>query len=288
MLLVEVIGIFLFILVFGYFLPAGQFYYKYHLRPDPSHELHPIQSRRPTRSGIWREVRLSVVTIAIFAALATLLLELWKADKTSVYLNPHEFSLAYLPFSFVLCLVLHDTYFYWTHRFMHWRPVFPYIHLGHHRSVSPTPWAIYAFQPLEAIIQFCGIILLVVFVPLHPLVLLAFLSYDTLVNTAGHTGYELVPKAISSHWLFKPFNTVTHHDTHHTNVRVNFGSFFNIWDRIMGTFSGSSADVRKPMPRRPPLRSPESAQFVDGVRPSRALIVACGRSEQNPFTLAKN
>jgi Delta7-sterol 5-desaturase len=75
---------------------------------------------------------------------------------------------------------------------------------------------------------------------LHPLVLLTFLWYDTLVNTAGHTGYEIVPKAISSRWPFKPFNTVTHHDAHHTNTRVNFGLFFNIWDRWMGTFSDAS------------------------------------------------
>ncbi|HEY2826185.1 MAG TPA: sterol desaturase family protein, partial [Pirellulales bacterium] len=59
---------------------------------------------------------------------------------------------------------------------------------------------------------------------------------DTLVNTAGHTGYEIVPKPVSQNWFFKFFNTVTHHDAHHTNVHVNYGSFFNLWDRWMGTF----------------------------------------------------
>src|SRR5690606_27138845 len=134
------------------------------------------------------------------------------------------------------CMLLHDTYFYWTHRFMHWKPVFKYFHLGHHRSVSPTPWAIYAFQPLEAVTQFLGIMLIVIVLPLHPLMLLAFLWWDTIVNTAGHTGYEMVPTWIARHPLFRWFNTVNHHDAHHTNFRVNFGSFFNVWDRLMGTF----------------------------------------------------
>lgn len=244
MLLLEFVGIFLFILVMGYILPAGQFYYTYHVRKSAAKEQNRIQDRLPTSEQIRREIRMSVTTIAIFSLMGTGLLQLYKAGMTSIYWQFREYPLFYLPISFFLCLLFHDTYFYWTHRLMHWRPLFKYTHVGHHRSISPTPWAIYAFQPLEAVIQFCGIILIVVLIPLHPLMLLAFLWYDTLVNTAGHTGYEIVPKFISRSWLFKGFNTVSHHDAHHTNMRVNFGSFFNIWDRLMGTFHDQS--VQRP------------------------------------------
>jgi sterol desaturase/sphingolipid hydroxylase (fatty acid hydroxylase superfamily) len=138
---------------------------------------------------------------------------------------------------------------------MHSPRVFKYVHLGHHRSISPTPWSIYAFQPLEAVIQFTSISLIAIFVPLHPIALLAFLSYDTLINTAGHTGYELVPRAIA-HWpFFRLFNTVTHHDDHHTNTRVNFGAFFNVWDRWMGTFQGEDSRERSIAVGRPSERT---------------------------------
>ena len=110
---------------------------------------------------------------------------------------------------------------------MHWRPVFKYTHLGHHRSVSPTPWAIYAFQPAEAVIQFLVVMGMVIFLPLHPLALFLFFAADTIVNTAGHTGYELMPRSISQNVCFRGLNTVTHHDTHHTNFGKNFGAFFN-------------------------------------------------------------
>jgi sterol desaturase/sphingolipid hydroxylase (fatty acid hydroxylase superfamily) len=235
MLILEFVAIFLIMLIFGYFLPAGFFYLLYHVRHNRNLEARRIQHRLPVKGQIWREIRLSMVTVLIFAMLGTVLFELYRAGYTSIYWRVRDYPLWYLPASLIVCLFLHDTYFYWTHRFMHLRWVFKYAHVGHHRSVTPTPWAIFAFQPLEAVIQFVGIMLLVIFLPLHPVVLLAFFSLDSLVNTAGHTGFELVPKRISRSRLFAGFNTVRHHDTHHTNMKVNFGSFFNVWDRWMGT-----------------------------------------------------
>jgi sterol desaturase/sphingolipid hydroxylase (fatty acid hydroxylase superfamily) len=141
-------------------------------------------------------------------------------------------------------MVIHDTYFYWTHRFMHWRPVFKYMHAAHHRSISPTPWAIFAFSPAEAVLQFLVFVLIVMFIPLHPLALFTFLFLDTQMNTGGHTGYELVPRFIAKHPLYQGLNTVTDHDRHHTNMSKNFGSFFNVWDRWMGTFEECDEEDR--------------------------------------------
>src|SRR6185369_14543799 len=83
---------------------------------------------------------------------------------------------------------------------------------------------------------FMVFVLLVLFLPLHPLALLVFLWYDAEVNTSGHTGYEVAPPIVARHWMFLGFNTVRHHDAHHINTRVSFGSFFNVWDRWMGRF----------------------------------------------------
>jgi lathosterol oxidase len=255
MLLLEFAGFFTFIVVFGYFLPAGQFYYSYYIHHDPAHDKLRIQERQPMPGQIRREIRLSLITVAIWAVMSTVLFELYKSGQTAIYLHISDYPVWYLPVSFVLCVFLHDTYFYWMHRFMHWRAVFKYFHLDHHRSIAPTPWAIYAFNPLEAILQFMGIMLLVIFLPLRPLILLGFLSYDTLVNTAGHTGFEIVPKSVSQNWFFKYFNTVTHHDAHHTNVRVNYGSFFNFWDRWMGTFEDDVTPAVNPVVKPAAARS---------------------------------
>lgn len=151
---VQVAFFFVFILITGYLIPAGQFYLRFYVWPNEKTEKTRIQSRQPTKADIIREVKHSLVTVFIFALLATFLWRAYRTGQTSIYHGFGDYPLWWLPASFVLLLVFHDTYFYWTHRLMHWRPLFKYVHLGHHKSLTPTPWAIYSFQPLEAVIQF--------------------------------------------------------------------------------------------------------------------------------------
>jgi len=136
----------------------------------------------------------------------------------------------------VAAIVLHDTYFYWTHRLVHWPPLYPWVHAGHHKSLAPTPWAILSFQPLETVVQF-GIFAIFMFVvPMHPLTLLAYLLYDGIVNAAGHCGHEFISKTQRDHWFFNYTTVVTHHDLHHSQFDCNYGQYFTVWDRLLGTF----------------------------------------------------
>jgi len=112
--------------------------------------------------------------------------------------------------------------------------------------------------------------LIVIFVPLKPIVLLAYLSYDSMINIAGHTGYEMIPGWMSRHWMFKGFNNVTHHDNHHTNMRYNFGAFFNVWDRWMGTFKDNDAPQR-PSGESAIARARNEAQENGDAEPDFAL-----------------
>lgn len=237
MFIIQFLVILFIVVVPGYLLPAGQYYWRYYERRRSFDEQRRVQKlRSPSKGQILREIRLSLVTCVIFALMGTVLWRMFRAGETSIYLKFADYPLWYLPVSFLLCLLIHDTYFYWTHRLMHTRALFKYTHAGHHQSITPTPWAIYAFQPAEAVIQYLGIMGLVIFLPLHPVVFFAFLFYDTQVNTAGHCGFEVVPRWIVQSRWYRGFNTVTHHDAHHTNYRKNFGLFFNVWDRLMGTF----------------------------------------------------
>ena len=51
----------------------------------------------------------------------------------------------------------------------------------------------------------------------------------------GHLGYEIFPRNMIQHPLFKWLNTSTNHNMHHKYVRCNYGLYFNIWDRLMDT-----------------------------------------------------
>lgn len=217
-----------------YLIPSGVFYIFFHNKK--SIDSNKIQPEIPSKKDIKREVILSLSTIFIFSICATLMYQLVKGGYTLFYYDWSSYSTGYHFLSFFLCLLFHDTYFYWAHRLMHWKPLFKHFHIGHHRSRVPTPWAALAFQPLEALVQFGTFAIVVLIVPIHPIVFTIYIIFDSIANTAAHNGFELVPKWISKIPILKLGNTVTHHEIHHQDFNSNYGAFYNIWDRIMGTF----------------------------------------------------
>jgi sterol desaturase/sphingolipid hydroxylase (fatty acid hydroxylase superfamily) len=189
----------------------------------------------PTARQVWREVGHSLRSLAVFGLATLAVYAAARADCTRLYYRIDERGWAYLVLSVGLMVVLHDTWFYWTHRLMHHRWLFRFVHRTHHRSTNPTPWAAYAFSVPEALVQ-AGIGPLITFaMPTHPLAFAAFMVCQTAFNVLGHCGYEIFP----SWFLRSPagylLNSVTHHALHHEKFRANFGLYFNVWDRLLGT-----------------------------------------------------
>jgi lathosterol oxidase len=194
-----------------------------------------IQQKFPDNKHIVREVSYSFLSIGVFSIVGTSIFILRKSGYTQMYLNLADHSLGYFVFSVAAFILIHDTYFYWTHRFMHWKKIYPYVHKIHHHSTNPTPWAAFAFHPLEAIVE-VGIVPLMVFLmPVHPLALLIWVLYQTGMNVLGHLGFELFPSGFTTGAISKWHNTSVHHNMHHKHVTCNYGLYYNFWDRIMGT-----------------------------------------------------
>ena len=250
------------LLVAAYLVPAGVLHWIVAVRPTPEIETARIQRRRPRREDVRREVRQSLAALVFFALYSVALLAAYRAGRALVYWNPSDYPLWWAPLSVVVAMVLHDTWFYWTHRAMHLRWVFPWLHAGHHRSITPTAWAMLSFQPLETVPQFAFFALLIFFVPMHPVALLSYLMLDGLVNAAGHCGHELTPRFIRERVGF--INAVAHHDLHHRRFQSNFGQYFNVWDRLMGTFLDD-----KPA-------APETPSIVRDERPRELRLQAGG------------
>jgi sterol desaturase/sphingolipid hydroxylase (fatty acid hydroxylase superfamily) len=218
-----------------YLLFAGSFYLVFYVWKNKAIWRAKIQQRYPENKHVIREIVNSSITIIIFGLVILGVIYASKAGLTRVYHNVSNHGYGYYIFSIVLMILIHDTYFYWTHRAMHWKPLFKMVHKTHHLSTNPTPFAAYAFHPLEAVIEI-GIVPLIAFtIPYHPTALTLFSLYSLLLNVTGHLGFELFPKGFASHWLFKWHNTSTHHNMHHRLVKCNYGLYFNLWDRLMGT-----------------------------------------------------
>jgi Delta7-sterol 5-desaturase len=218
-----------------YLIFTGSFYLLFYVLLRRKFWFAKIQQRYPENKFIIREIVNSVITIGIFGLIILLVIWAGKFGITRVYMPIDKYGYPYFYLSIVLMIIMHDTYFYWTHRLMHWKPLFKLAHKTHHLSVNPTPFAAYAFHPIEAVIEI-GIVPVIAFtIPHHPLAIGMFSLYSLLLNVTGHLGYEVFPKGFARHWLFKWHNTSTHHNMHHRLVKCNYGLYFNFWDRWMNT-----------------------------------------------------
>jgi Delta7-sterol 5-desaturase len=194
-----------------------------------------ISPARATARQVRSELLCSLRSLAVFALVCGLLAFAALSGWTRIYWQIEDYGWGYALVSFGLMVLVHDTYFYWTHRLMHHRWLFRTVHLAHHRSVSPTPWAAYSFSTTEAFVQ-AGIMPLVYCImPTHPLVFSAFMIWQVTINVFGHCGYEIFPHCFLRSQAGKFLNSATHHVMHHEKLQANFGIYFNVWDRLMGT-----------------------------------------------------
>lgn len=194
-----------------------------------------IQKTFPKSRQLWREFGYSMSTVVIFSLVGFGIYSAKHAGMTLIYQQVSDYGVAYMIVSFAITLVFHDFYFYWTHRLMHHKRIFRYVHRVHHQSTSPSPWAAYSFHPWEALVQALVLPIMVFTIPLHPLTIFLFLSYMIVRNVIGHLGFEILPKGFTKNKLFNWNTAITHHDMHHEHFSSNYGLYFTWWDKWMRT-----------------------------------------------------
>ncbi|MEQ1751929.1 MAG: sterol desaturase family protein [Prosthecobacter sp.] len=194
-----------------------------------------IIQRDPAAADVRRELMWSLLTVVIYSLVGTATLLIGKQGGMQFYKKIDAHGWLWFFGSIVIAIIVHDTYFYWTHRLMHHRRLFRWFHRVHHESTNPSPWAAYSFAPLEAAVQ-AGIFPLLAFtLPMHPFAFMLFMIWQITFNVLGHTGFEYFPSWLMKTWLGKFLNTPTNHIQHHEKFTGNYGLYFNYWDRIMGT-----------------------------------------------------
>ncbi len=201
-----------------------------------------IQQHFPHRADYIREIGYSAIASVIFGGISWLCLGTAVREHTLFYSDIDTYGRLWLAISIPLTLLIHDTYFYWIHRLMHHPALYRRIHLVHHKSVNPSPWAAYAFHPIESVLE-AGIIPVLLFsIPLHPVSFWAFVTLMLLFNIYGHLGYELFSRKTYDHPVGRWINSSVHHNMHHEKFHGNYGLYFTIWDRLCGTLREDSMD----------------------------------------------
>ncbi|MDT0575416.1 sterol desaturase family protein [Croceicoccus sp. F390] len=188
---------------------------------------------------IRRELGWSLVSAAIYGIPAGVVAWGWQERGwTRIYTDLSAWPLIWLPASLLIYLFVHDSWFYWTHRWMHRPRVFRVAHAVHHASRPPTAWAAMAFHPVEAITGALVVPALVFLVPVHVGVLAVVLTIMTIMGVTNHMGWELFPHRLVHSRLGGWLITASHHQLHHERYTCNYGLYFRFWDRLCGTDRG--------------------------------------------------
>ncbi|SNS85198.1 C-5 sterol desaturase [Sphingomonas laterariae] len=191
---------------------------------------------------IRREIGWSLASAAIYGVPAGVLAWGWDQHSwTRIYSHAADYPLWWLPLSVLVFLFAHDTWFYWTHRWMHRPAPFRVAHAVHHASRPPTAWAAMAFHPWEALSGAIVIPGLVLIVPIHVAALGIVLAVMTVMGVTNHMGWEVFPRYWVQGKMGRWLITASHHQRHHTDYRCNYGLYFRFWDRLCGTDRGLGA-----------------------------------------------
>ena len=196
---------------------------------------HRLIGKRPTARDIWREIGFSASTVLVLSAMVVAMQAMVESGHAEIYPQPLGHGLAWLVISFPLMLLWQDFFFYCTHRLLHTRWMFKHVHFVHHRSRNPSPWAAYAFHPIEALMTGMTLLVAIAAVPLNEAVLTAFLVHGVVRSALGHAAFETMPAGFVRHPILRLLTTTTHHHLHHETGRGNYGLWFTWWDQWCGT-----------------------------------------------------
>lgn len=223
--------------IFRYLLIAGMAYFIFYIWKYKKLKHLKIQQKFPESNQLKTEILFTFLTLLIYSGTAGIILYCYKKGITKIYFEINDYGILYLIGSVIIMVLLHDTYFYWTHKLMHASKWLYKFHSIHHLSNNPTPWAAFSFHPVEALISLGIIPLLIFIIPIHPFALLLFLTIMTLYNVLVHLGFEIYGEKFIHHSIGKWQNTTTNHDLHHEiGGKFNYGFYFSFWDRVMGTY----------------------------------------------------
>ena len=235
------------IVMLRYFAASGGFAWWTARRGIVAGPPDPVRRRRQ----VGAEIRWSMIAALIYGLPAGLMLAAWRYyGLTAIRLDFGGLGgLLWWPASIALYLFLHDSWFYWTHRWMHAPALFARVHAVHHASKPPTAWAAMSFHPWESLSGALLIPALAFVIPIHWSALAVVLTIATVMGVTNHMGWEMFPARWVRGWFGRHIITASHHEAHHQRYNCNYGLYFRFWDQRCGTDQGLASFASAPVRR---------------------------------------
>lgn len=227
------------IIVSRYFILSGIFHLYFYLWKSKEWESRKINKKAYPPQQFKKEVFWSLITALIFAVIGAFLGVLWQQGYTSIYPNISDFPLWWFPFSIIISMFIHETYYYWLHRLMHHPKVYKQVHQVHHDSKITSAWTAFSFHPIEGLLEALIMPAIVILIPMHLYAIIIHLTIMTVTAAINHLDIEIYPRNWFGNILGKHVIGATHHSLHHKFYRYNFGLYFTFWDKWGKTESPS-------------------------------------------------
>jgi Delta7-sterol 5-desaturase len=170
------------------------------------------------------------VTFAAIPA-ALLCLYFFTHKKGFSYMSISQYGYPYFFISILLVIVSYDFYFYWSHRLLHTRLFFKYVHALHHKSRNITILTFFAVHPIELCVMSLAAPITLFLFPVCPEALIIGQMAHILYAIYGHCGYDFIPHKGLGRWI----NTAVCHYNHHQGSKTHYGFYSTFWDKLFNT-----------------------------------------------------
>ena len=227
-----------FIVVFlRYLLVAGLFHFCFYSWRPSRWQSRKVGKRAWPKHQLRKEINWSMMTSLIFAFIGAGTAVAWQKGWLAVYEDTGRYGWVWFFAAIGVAMVLHETAYYWLHRWMHHPKIYPWVHKVHHDSRIPSPWTAFSFHPIEGFLEGLILPLILAVVPMHLYAVVIYLTLMTLSSVVNHLDIEIYPKWFARHPVGKWLIGATHHSHHHRYHVFNYGLYFTFWDKWLGTES---------------------------------------------------
>jgi len=185
------------------------------------------------------EMQVSLISIPIMAIPSAAIFVYEVRGYSRLYDGVDGWSgIAYMLFTVVLYLFFTDTLIYWIHKWLHHPILYGPIHKLHHKWIISTPFASYAFHPLDGFSQSLPYHIFAFLFPLNKFLYLTLFIFVCCWTISIHDGKGVYMGSI--------INGADHHTIHHRQFNYNYGQYFTLWDKLCGTHRLPVKDEKEP------------------------------------------
>ncbi|EFC50511.1 C-5 sterol desaturase [Naegleria gruberi] len=196
---------------------------------------HPPHEPQPFKGQEWLEAKMSMIAIPWLSFLTIPFFIGELKGHSKLYWQAENDPLWYYVVVVSAFILFTDMCIYWIHRWEHTFPLlYKYIHKPHHKWLVVTPFAAFAFHPLDGWAQALPYHIFVYLIPMNTKLYISLFVVVQLWSINIHDGVDAVGSRLGSS-ASQYVNGSLHHFIHHTRFDYNYGQYFTIWDRIMGS-----------------------------------------------------